>query len=126
MSRRISVRSSLVFAALLVGVALTRAQTVEDKAAAALKKVDDVAARGAFTPIWNSLEGAQVPDWYQDAKFGIFIHWGVYSVPAFGANGIRVRCTGETAPSSSIMSRPMGRSPSSATRISFRAYRRQV
>jgi alpha-L-fucosidase len=25
-----------------------------------------------------------VPEWYQDAKFGIFIHWGVYSVPAFG------------------------------------------
>ena len=25
-----------------------------------------------------------MPDWYQDAKFGIFIHWGVYSVPAFG------------------------------------------
>ena len=25
-----------------------------------------------------------VPNWYQDAKFGIFIHWGIYSVPAFG------------------------------------------
>ena len=26
----------------------------------------------------------QIPEWYQDAKFGIFIHWGVYSVPAYG------------------------------------------
>ena len=26
----------------------------------------------------------EVPEWYKDAKFGIFIHWGVYSVPAFG------------------------------------------
>jgi hypothetical protein len=26
----------------------------------------------------------EVPAWYLDAKFGIFIHWGVYSVPAFG------------------------------------------
>jgi alpha-L-fucosidase len=25
-----------------------------------------------------------VPEWYKDAKFGIFIHWGAYSVPAFG------------------------------------------
>ena len=25
-----------------------------------------------------------MPEWYRDAKFGIFIHWGVYSVPAFG------------------------------------------
>jgi alpha-L-fucosidase len=48
-----------------------------------LKIVDKVAAQGPFHPDWNSLEGYQVPDWYQDAKFGIFIHWGVYSVPAF-------------------------------------------
>lgn len=26
----------------------------------------------------------QIPEWFKDAKFGIFIHWGVYSVPAFG------------------------------------------
>jgi alpha-L-fucosidase len=34
---------------------------------------------------WNSLKKYQVPEWYRDAKFGIFIHWGVYSVPAFGS-----------------------------------------
>ncbi|SDM80930.1 alpha-L-fucosidase [Pedobacter steynii] len=32
---------------------------------------------------WPSLEKYQVPDWFRDAKFGIFIHWGVYSVPAY-------------------------------------------
>jgi len=37
-----------------------------------------------FEPTWESLEQYEIPDWYQDAKFGIFIHWGVYSVPAFG------------------------------------------
>jgi alpha-L-fucosidase len=37
-----------------------------------------------YEPTWESLNTYQVPDWYQDAKFGIFIHWGVYSVPAFG------------------------------------------
>ena len=39
---------------------------------------------GPFKPTWESLENFQVPQWYIDGKFGIFIHWGVYSVPAFG------------------------------------------
>jgi alpha-L-fucosidase len=40
--------------------------------------------RGPFEPTWESLETYRVPAWYQDGKLGIFIHWGVYSVPAFG------------------------------------------
>ena len=36
-----------------------------------------------FEPIKISLRKHEVPDWFQDAKFGIFIHWGLYSVPAF-------------------------------------------
>jgi len=39
---------------------------------------------GPFRPDWESLQKYEAPDWYRDAKFGIFIHWGVYSVPAFG------------------------------------------
>jgi len=39
---------------------------------------------GPFQPTWASLEQYQAPQWYQDAKFGIFIHWGLYAVPAFG------------------------------------------
>ncbi|MCX7800913.1 MAG: alpha-L-fucosidase [Fimbriimonadales bacterium] len=39
---------------------------------------------GPFRPTWDSLENYVVPEWYLDAKFGIFIHWGPYSVPAFG------------------------------------------
>src|SRR5436853_2108638 len=38
----------------------------------------------AFEPAWDSLKQYIVPQWYEDAKFGIFIHWGVYAVPAFG------------------------------------------
>lgn len=34
---------------------------------------------------WNSLRQYQIPTWFADAKFGIFIHWGVYSVPAYGS-----------------------------------------
>jgi hypothetical protein len=32
---------------------------------------------------WDSLDKRPIPSWYTDAKFGIFIHWGVYSVPAY-------------------------------------------
>jgi alpha-L-fucosidase len=38
-----------------------------------------------YQPTWASLSTHITPDWYRDAKFGIFIHWGVYSVPAFGS-----------------------------------------
>jgi alpha-L-fucosidase len=48
-----------------------------------LRQVDLEAAQGPFRPDWESLGSYKTPDWYQDAKFGIFIHWGVYSVPAF-------------------------------------------
>ena len=40
---------------------------------------------GPYRPDWESLRTYEVPEWYADAKFGIFIHWGVYSVPAFGS-----------------------------------------
>lgn len=39
---------------------------------------------GPFEPTWESLKNYKIPDWYKDAKFGIFIHFGVYAVPAFG------------------------------------------
>ena len=38
-----------------------------------------------FRPTFASLEKASpVPEWFKDAKFGIYFHWGVYTVPAFG------------------------------------------
>jgi alpha-L-fucosidase len=36
-----------------------------------------------FEPTWESLGQYSVPQWFMDAKLGIFIHWGIYSVPAF-------------------------------------------
>lgn len=32
---------------------------------------------------WNALDNREVPTWYENAKFGIFVHWGPYSVPAY-------------------------------------------
>ncbi len=43
------------------------------------------AQQGRYQANWDSLKKYQTPDWFRDAKFGIFIHWGVYSVPAFGS-----------------------------------------
>ena len=48
-----------------------------------LGRIDARIARGPFKASWPSLEGYRVPAWSRDAKFGIFIHWGVFSVPAF-------------------------------------------
>ncbi len=48
-----------------------------------LQTIEDVIARGRYKDTWASLQQYRVPDWYRDAKFGIFIHWGIFSVPAF-------------------------------------------
>ncbi|KAF1290778.1 alpha-L-fucosidase [Candidatus Enterococcus leclercqii] len=48
-----------------------------------MEKILQVAQQGPYTPDWNSLNDFQVPRWFREAKFGIFIHWGLYSVPAF-------------------------------------------
>ena len=50
-----------------------------------LQDIDEVDHEGPFRPDWESLQKYEAPEWYRDAKFGIFIHWGVYSVPAFGS-----------------------------------------
>lgn len=49
-----------------------------------LKTIDEVVEKGNFKDTWDSLGEYKVPNWYKEAKFGIFIHWGIYSVPAFG------------------------------------------
>jgi len=48
-----------------------------------MHSIEDTIARGPFAANWDSLVNYKIPVWYEDAKFGIFIHWGVYSVPAF-------------------------------------------
>lgn len=48
-----------------------------------LDQIDAVIAAGPYADTWDSLGRYEPPAWYRSAKFGIFIHWGVYSVPAF-------------------------------------------
>ncbi|RXG56060.1 hypothetical protein Avbf_09937 [Armadillidium vulgare] len=40
---------------------------------------------GQYTPDWESLDSRPLPEWYDQAKIGIFLHWGIYSVPSFGS-----------------------------------------
>lgn len=46
-----------------------------------------LSAQKKYEPNWESIDSRPVPAWFTDAKFGIFIHWGVYSVPAWGPTG---------------------------------------
>lgn len=50
---------------------------------AQLSQVDATIRRGPFQADWDSLAAYRAPQWFRDAKLGIFVHWGVYSVPAF-------------------------------------------
>ena len=54
--------------------------------ALAMSLATPIAAQ-VYQPTWESLDSRPIPAWFPDAKFGIFIHWGVYSVPSW----IRVR-----------------------------------
>lgn len=48
-----------------------------------LKQIDEVIKNGKYKDNWASLTQFRMPDWFEKAKFGIFIHWGIFSVPAF-------------------------------------------
>jgi len=39
----------------------------------------------SYAPTLESLNAHPVPQWFEDAKFGIFIHWGLFSIPAFAS-----------------------------------------
>ena len=81
-------KAMLLAGALALSATTAQAQTypMDFKAAPVtrqLGKVDAGVKRGPFKPSWDSLTGYKVPEWFRNAKFGIFIHWGPYSVPGF-------------------------------------------
>ncbi len=45
------------------------------------------AAQKPYQPTWESLDARETPQWFSDAKFGVFICWGLYSVPAWSPPG---------------------------------------
>ena len=58
----------------------TRLEVVE----AAVAALPDKMPAGPFQPTWESLkQNYRVPQWFVEAKFGLFMHWGLYTVPAY-------------------------------------------
>jgi len=58
-----------------------RTETKDDSTV--LREIDRVIAAGPYSSTWESLQRYRPPRWFGESKFGIFIHWGIYSVPAF-------------------------------------------
>lgn len=48
-----------------------------------LEQIDRVNREGKYHPDWDSLAGHPIPAWYAQKRLGIFLHWGLFSVPAY-------------------------------------------
>ena len=95
-------------------------QEVARENAAGLAKVRATIDAGPYVDTWDSLAAYEVPRWFQDAKFGIFIHWGVYSVPAFGSEWYPRNMYRQGTPEFEHHVATYGPHASSATRTSSR------
>ena len=73
-------RAAVTLSALLMLMLSVSAMSEDKKVEESVKKIEGVIAQGPYRASWDSLEKFKVPKWYEDAKFGIFIHWGVYCV----------------------------------------------
>lgn len=55
-----------------------------------LARIKAVIQKGPYAPTWSSLEGHRIPEWFRDAKFGIYTHWGPVTVGAEdGPSGVQ-------------------------------------
>jgi alpha-L-fucosidase len=77
-------RGLLVLALLWAWPALEKAAAAGDGQTTGPAAGGQAAAAGAYQPTWESLTKHPDPEWFDEAKFGIYFHWGVYSVPAYG------------------------------------------
>lgn len=50
-----------------------------------LEEIEIMRSNKTFRPEWSDLDTRELPEWYDKAKIGIFLHWGVFSVPSFGS-----------------------------------------
>ncbi|MFP4092638.1 MAG: alpha-L-fucosidase [Cyclobacteriaceae bacterium] len=62
--------------AILLAACTTPQETNENKTSSMVERV-------TYQPTNESISQHPLPEWYQDAKLGIFIHWGLYSVPGW-------------------------------------------
>nr|XP_012606062.1 tissue alpha-L-fucosidase [Microcebus murinus] len=64
----------------------------------AAELVPRVRRQSGYTPDWPSLDSRPLPSWFDEAKFGLFVHWGVFSVPAWGSEWFWWHWKGEARP----------------------------
>lgn len=67
-------------------------------ARSALSTPPPAGAQRRYTPDWPSLDSRPLPGWFDEAKFGVFLHWGVFSVPAWGSEWFWWHWKGEGRP----------------------------
>lgn len=79
---------------LIVMLATASIAAAQDKASTIqVSEADEPMEQGQFEPTWESLSNYKAPQWFRDAKFGIWAHWGPQCVPGTGdwmARGIYV------------------------------------
>lgn len=68
---------------ILVCVTYAKQEPVVDYLNAATMPSEKFWYTKTYTPDWDDLDTRPLPQWYDSAKIGIFLHWGVYSVPSF-------------------------------------------
>ncbi len=92
---RITRRSFLSQSSLVAGASLLPQSLRALGSAAAAAPAAPV---GPYQPTWDSIRANyQYPEWFRDAKFGIFLHWGLYSVPAHGSEWYLTHMYGDQA-----------------------------
>ena len=55
-----------------------------------LASVPTALAQTPYQPTWESLDRHKMPTWYDDAKIGLSMHWGIYAVPAWAPRDVEV------------------------------------
>ena len=72
---------------ILISIAITLPNLSIQRPSVSKSHLNTIKTRSTYLPTWESLDSHRTPQWFKDAKFGIFIHWGVYSVPAWAPVG---------------------------------------
>lgn len=73
-------KAKILFASLAFSVGMLSAQNYQIP----VSEKDEPMMKGTFEPTWESLENYQVPEWFRNAKFGIWAHWGPQCVEGSG------------------------------------------
>src|SRR3954453_13452707 len=85
MSRRLFLVVTLTLVFAVRAIAQSGPETTPQIVAAAASAPPQIAP-GPFEPTWDSVKtNYKTPPWFADAKFGVMMHWGIYSVPAYAS-----------------------------------------